>query len=740
MKVEILKQEKFELNKDTKNSVQSKNKKKNSDINSQNVITTDCSQKQNKNEVNSDKSNQNIKINENNPKISLNKEQLYETFLLFQDYLSEKHKNKFDNKTNDISQFNLDNEEQNKIMVSNLQLYKQNKIKKNSKTNLNDLKNLNHGKKTRKKYINESFTSKTKNINNECSFDFSNKNMNTYSGSIGNSLQIIAYNLLNNKNKNKLNAINISNKTTKLKETKNICDNLNNKTIKNIKKREIVDYKNKENELMKNINKIKVLKNKEEDNKNTKDKSNREQIIENKIKELNYEIIKFKEEKDKVINIKNEYEKLHEKLIKDIEDFQIKKENFEKYKEEEINKIKNEKEKILMEKKELNNIKIENQPLNISKKSDKEIINDLKKYISELKTIIQQKDNEIKSISQSNKINNYIINTYKTINTNECFNKKSSHIKSYRTKTISNELKEETSKEFIPNLSYTKINNMFLKNNFNKKSKSNSLINININEYSKIDKIKEKNTKREIKGNKIDSNFQLNTSMNIGNKMKKIKYIRNKDCINKEKKIKKFPNKKVKKNNDIKNKFLKNKEDIKISDIFSKTATNFMQRKKLNKEEKINCHNDNKNMELEDELNKPLNPSDYDFIIPEKYSKNNYTLIKKEHFENKEICLYTNNKRDIIFPSGLRKEIFDDGFQLIHFNNGDIKQSYKNEKNIYFYKESNTIQTTYPNGINIFKFNNGQIEKHFPNGLKKIFFPNGTIDYLYDGDKNENIL
>jgi hypothetical protein len=52
--------------------------------------------------------------------------------------------------------------------------------------------------------------------------------------------------------------------------------------------------------------------------------------------------IKYKydiEEKDKVIKIKNEYEKLYEKLIKEIEDFNIKKNNFEKYKEEEINKM-----------------------------------------------------------------------------------------------------------------------------------------------------------------------------------------------------------------------------------------------------------------------------------------------------------------------------------------------------------------------------------------------------------------
>jgi hypothetical protein len=135
---------------------------------------------------------------------------------------------------------------------------------------------------------------------------------------------------------------------------------LTNKTNKSETKGEISDYKNKsknkENELIKNIKKIKVGKCKDEYKRDINDKNNKEQIIENKIKELNYETIKFREEKDKVIKIKKEYEKLHEKLIKDIEEFNLKKINFEKYKEEEYNKIKEEKEKLLIERKKLNNI------------------------------------------------------------------------------------------------------------------------------------------------------------------------------------------------------------------------------------------------------------------------------------------------------------------------------------------------------------------------------------------------
>ena len=476
--------------------------------------------------------------------------------------------------------------------------------------------------------------------------------------------------------------------------------------------------------------------------KNKQNKKDKEQIIENKIKELNYEINKFKEEKEKVIKIKKEYEKLHEKLIKDIEDLNIKRKDFEKFKEEEINKIKEEKEKLLIERKELDKMKFENQPMNIYKKNDQEIINNLENNVSEIKSIIHKKYNKDESNPQNNKIKefNYIINSNKTINTNESTVKKSSHIKSFRHSKKVNNSKEESSKDIISNLSYSNINNKFLQTNFN--NKSNSLI--NINEYSQIDKIKKKYKKNNITGYKVNQNLILNTSSNVGTQKKNIKNIENKIQINKNKKLLNFQNKKTKKNIDLKNKLLKSKEDIKASNKFSKTSINFNKRKLLNKEKNNNSNlninlSTDKIFEFEEELNKPLNPNEYDFIIPEKYLNNDYTLIKKENFEDKEIYIYSNNKKEIIFPSGLKKEIFDDGFQLIHFNNGDNKQIYKDGKTVYFYKESNTVRTYYPNGINVFKFNNGQIEKHFPNGLKKVYFTNNTIDYIFDEEKNENI-
>ena len=82
-----------------------------------------------------------------------------------------------------------------------------------------------------------------------------------------------------------------------------------------------------------------------------------------------------------------------------------------------------------------------------------------------------------------------------------------------------------------------------------------------------------------------------------------------------------------------------------------------------------------------------------------------------------------------------------DGYQLVHFPNGDMKQKFigKEEKVIYFYSETNTVQTTFKNGLNIFKFSNGQIEKHYPDGSKFIIYPNG-IKRKIDKNGREEVL
>ena len=81
------------------------------------------------------------------------------------------------------------------------------------------------------------------------------------------------------------------------------------------------------------------------------------------------------------------------KLNNDLYQFGQKRDEFEKYRKNEINKIKNDKKNNFIESKNLKDIKNQNQALILKTKKDKEIIDNLKSKISELQSIIKQKEN-----------------------------------------------------------------------------------------------------------------------------------------------------------------------------------------------------------------------------------------------------------------------------------------------------------------------------------------------------------
>ncbi|XP_053561553.1 centromere protein J [Bombina bombina] len=95
----------------------------------------------------------------------------------------------------------------------------------------------------------------------------------------------------------------------------------------------------------------------------------------------------------------------------------------------------------------------------------------------------------------------------------------------------------------------------------------------------------------------------------------------------------------------------------------------------------------------------------------------------------------------ILFPNGTRKEVSADGkTTTVTFFNGDIKQVMADKRVIYYYADAQTTHTTYPDGLEILQFSNGQIEKHFPDGKKEITFPDQTIKNLYTDGREESIF
>ena len=655
--------------------------------------------------------------------------------------------------------------------ISNL-FISSSKLRNESQESIKEFKDINCSKiRPKNKKNNDSSNKNKKNISNDYSFDFSNNNnIDSYSASMEDSIKIMTNDLCNNKDSkknnknNRLDSIKIlynqnHNKTSKSNEINKIIHNLNNDAIQSAreiariqnKDSFIKSYKNKEEELIKNIKKIKVVKSKRENNNNTKNNkktdissnnieinlntnlnsktnNNKEQIIEEKIKELNVETIKFREERDKVNKLKIEYEKLHEKLLKDIDNFNEKKEKFEKYRLDEINKIKEDKKNLDIQAKLITNIKMENQSLNNSIKSDKEIIDNLRNYINQLKSIIKKKDEEIKKLSQKNNNinNNYMINSYKTIGVSRDENNIKYKNINNKTKTfrnsilINNSSVERFERGYVSNLSCSKIRNKNSyngnesKNNKNIINKSNSVV--NIKNVLKMEARKGRNQTQTNEENNVErlnsfsgnipysqikinySNVNTNnnnTSSNLQNLKIKLELLPKQTYDPKLKYVKKNCNKKIIKtnlnannntninnNNVLKSnenkKYINNiinnnryNNNIKISQELSKTSSNFMKSKKLhNKEDKNNKNNINKiegqkpnkrslnndklklklSKDLQKELNNPVNKKEYDFSIPEKYSKSNYKLIKKTKVEEKEIYLYSNNLFLDLFP------------------------------------------------------------------------------------------
>ena len=47
------------------------------------------------------------------------------------------------------------------------------------------------------------------------------------------------------------------------------------------------------------------------------------------------------------------------------------------------------------------------------------------------------------------------------------------------------------------------------------------------------------------------------------------------------------------------------------------------------------------------------------------------------------------------------------------------------------------IMTKFPNGLRVFKFSNGQIEKNFPDGTKIVNYADGTIRNVYNDGVEE---
>ncbi|XP_053238365.1 centromere protein J-like isoform X1 [Podarcis raffonei] len=126
-----------------------------------------------------------------------------------------------------------------------------------------------------------------------------------------------------------------------------------------------------------------------------------------------------------------------------------------------------------------------------------------------------------------------------------------------------------------------------------------------------------------------------------------------------------------------------------------------------------------------------------------------YTEIKEDG-EVKEIIeypdgkvkqLFTDGRRITKYPNGTKMEISaDKRTTVVTFYNGDIKKILPDQRVIYYYAETQTTRTVFPNGLEVLQFPNNQIEKYHPDGTEEIVFPDQTVKRRYDGGMVEETV
>ncbi|TPX30558.1 hypothetical protein SmJEL517_g05894 [Synchytrium microbalum] len=103
--------------------------------------------------------------------------------------------------------------------------------------------------------------------------------------------------------------------------------------------------------------------------------------------------------------------------------------------------------------------------------------------------------------------------------------------------------------------------------------------------------------------------------------------------------------------------------------------------------------------------------------------------------ESKLERVFDNGVKLVWYRNGTTKEMYPDGNIVVRFVNGDYKRVTSNKHTVYWYAEPRTLHTTHPDGLQIYEFANGQVEKHYPDS-REIHFPDGTKKYIFaDGDE-----
>ena len=81
------------------------------------------------------------------------------------------------------------------------------------------------------------------------------------------------------------------------------------------------------------------------------------------------------------------------------------------------------------------------------------------------------------------------------------------------------------------------------------------------------------------------------------------------------------------------------------------------------------------------------------FTIPSKYILPPNLKVKSFRNENnKTIKIYSNGVKEILYKSGIKKQIFPDNYNIIYYTNNDIKQIFPDKHSVYYSSETKGVQ------------------------------------------------
>ncbi|KAL4466972.1 hypothetical protein ABPG74_010569 [Tetrahymena malaccensis] len=184
----------------------------------------------------------------------------------------------------------------------------------------------------------------------------------------------------------------------------------------------------------------------------------------------------------------------------------------------------------------------------------------------------------------------------------------------------------------------------------------------------------------------------------------------------------------------------------------AKPSQNGQQAQQQVQQDKNNNNNTNSNVKPSQVKKTPLSryQSLKQFTIEEigknidisefKYSTNKYYIKyqqfqdqtkKPQHVENNKdgsiTSTYEKGIKEIVYKNKTRQVSFIDGYQIVIFPTGDIKQVFPNNIEQYFFSSNQATQTTLLEGQTIVLFSNNQIELTLQNGAKQIRYPEGIM-------------